>query len=184
MLLTALYLLPSIILVCAEITALHLKMPHQFYCCLSNPFEIQWKTAHPQPAPASFSSQLICVSIIAQDHLEFRVECFWFSVSVTYLIVNLLFHSAGLSLNLTIAHHHKHCVLLCSDINSSLIHTHRAATYSCPHRHKNYVEVWNVVKWTACCLHMLLLNKAKISQILPSAGILRRWHHLELESVQ
>lgn len=38
-------------------TALHLKMPHQLYCCLSNPFEFQWKPAHPQPAPASLSSE-------------------------------------------------------------------------------------------------------------------------------
>lgn len=26
-------------------------------CCLSNPFEIQWKPAHPQPSPTSLSSE-------------------------------------------------------------------------------------------------------------------------------
>lgn len=35
--------------VCAEMTALHLKTPHQLHCCLQNPFEIQQKPAHPQP---------------------------------------------------------------------------------------------------------------------------------------
>lgn len=39
-----------------EMAALHWKMPHQLYC-LSNPFEIQWKPAHPQPAPASLSTE-------------------------------------------------------------------------------------------------------------------------------
>lgn len=118
---TALYLLPSIILVCSEITALHLKMPHQLYCCLSNPFEIHWKTAHPQPAPASFSSQ--------------RHQCEHYSsgssgvengVFLIFCLIQLPYSELAVSLcrpqlNPTIARHHKPCVFLCSHLNSSLI---------------------------------------------------------------
>lgn len=57
-LLTASYMLPSVFLLCANMTALHLKMPHKLFWCLSDPLEIQWKLAHPQPTPTSLSSGL------------------------------------------------------------------------------------------------------------------------------
>lgn len=94
-LLTALYLLPSVFLLCVEMTALHLKMPHQLYCCLSHPFEIHWKPGRPQPAPDSLSTErrqgehyntgcfgvesgaflIFCVVQIPHSELGWQLEC-------------------------------------------------------------------------------------------------------------
>lgn len=62
---------------CAEMSALHLEMPHQVYCCLSNQFENLVKAGPlPKTSSASLSSVGVSVKTQALWREEFRVPDF------------------------------------------------------------------------------------------------------------
>lgn len=126
--LTASYLLPSVLMY-AEMTALHLKMPHQLYCCLSNPFEVQWKPSHPQPAPS-------CLSWVCRQCEHYNVGSFGVKngAFLIFCLVHFPYSQLGWQLECCYTLHAsvkpgysppQHTVLLCFDTKRSLY------TYTC-----------------------------------------------------
>lgn len=123
-LLTASYMLPSVFLLCANMTALHLKMPHKLFWCLSDPLEIQWKLAHPQPTPTSLSSGLC--------HCEcYNTHSFRRKDGVFLIFCLLLFLCSELGWQLECC---SHCM---PQLNPAIDHQYTQRVSLCSHRENN-----------------------------------------------